>query len=59
VPGRQLSTGSRPNATTVFGGEWAAVLLRRGVSQGESGTSERVAGYVSLNGRREAVGKGG
>ena len=30
-----VSTGSRPNATTVFGGEWAAVLLRRGVDSGE------------------------
>ena len=24
-----------PNAKTVFGGEWAAVLLRRGVDSGE------------------------
>jgi hypothetical protein len=33
--GAPVSTESRPDATTVFGGEWAAVLLRRGVDSGE------------------------
>jgi hypothetical protein len=42
-------TVSRPEATSVSGGEWAAVLLRRGVSRGEStiGACCEVGTYLS------------